>query len=120
MIRQVAALPNDAVRECASGEDAVCLAREFSPDVITMDARLPGLSGFVATAAICASHPSIKVVMVSAYDQPELRRAAQSAGAVGYIVKDDLSSLRPLLSPDRAKAQPSVASPESGPHERIG
>ncbi len=98
MIRRLAALPADAVRECPSGEEAVRLVDEFTPDIVTMDLRLPGLGGLADTRAICASCPSVKVVMVSAFDQPDLRRAAADAGATGYVVKDNLSALQSLFS----------------------
>ncbi len=111
MIRQLAALPPEAVRECASGEEAVRLVDELTPDIVTMDLRLPGLSGLAATRAICASRPSVKVVMVSALDQPELRRAAAIAGATGYVVKDNLSALQPLFS----ECIPAVKSPTNPP-----
>jgi DNA-binding NarL/FixJ family response regulator len=98
MIRQLAALPDEAVRECASGEAALHTVREFEPDIVTMDVRLPGLSGLEATRAIRASHPATQVVVVSAYDQPTLRSAAQQAGAFAFVPKDNLEKLRPLFA----------------------
>jgi DNA-binding NarL/FixJ family response regulator len=113
MIRQLAALPDGAVRECATGEEAVRLARDFAPDVVTMDVRLPGLGGFAATCAICTDHPTAKVVIVSAYDQPELRLAARAAGASAYVVKDNLNELHAMLPLYRASTQRSTGSAES-------
>src|SRR5450432_1101729 len=96
MIRLLAALPHGAVRECATGEAAVRLAVEFAPDVITMDLRLPGLSGLAATRAICTARPEVKVLIVSSFDQPDLRRATIAAGASGFVAKDNLDELRSL------------------------
>ena len=113
MIRQLAALPDHAVCECASGEEAVRLAREFAPDVVTMDLNLPGLGGLAATDVICGKHPAIQVVIVSAYDQPELRTAARGAGAMGFIAKDNLGELRGWLS-NRASARPAAIDATEG------
>lgn len=108
MIRQLAALPDETVRECATGEDAVHWARAFAPDVVTMDVRLPGINGFAAAHAIRAIQPHTTIVMVSAYDQAELRSAAEIAGAAGYVRKDNLSELRSWLPARPAPAQPSA------------
>jgi len=97
MIRDLVSLPGDTVCECATGDDAVRVAREFAPDAVTMDVRLPGLGGFAATRAIRALVPSARVVIVSTYDQPELRFAAQTAGAADYLAKDHLENLRSVL-----------------------
>jgi DNA-binding NarL/FixJ family response regulator len=104
MIRELAGLPDDAVRECATGEEAVRLAHDFAPDVVTMDVRLPGLSGFAATCEICARHPAIRVVIVSADDQPAFRSVAEAAGAVGYVTKDNLTELQALFLHEKANA----------------
>ena len=114
MIRQLATLPDHDVRECASAEEALSIARTFMPDVVTMDVRLPGLSGFVAARAISQAYPAARVVMVSAYDQPELRHAARQSGAVGYVVKDHLEKLRPWFGQPLSSAHPSPAAPTPG------
>jgi two-component system invasion response regulator UvrY len=97
LIRQLVALPGDAVRECASGNEAVPLARDFKPDYVTMDVRMAGLDGFEATRALCGDHPAVRVVIVTAFDQAELRRSAMAAGAVGYVAKEHLTQLRSVL-----------------------
>ena len=81
LIRQLAACPNDTVRECATGDEAVRLAPVFQPDLVTMDVRMPGLCGIEAARAIAAAQPSVRVVMVTTHDQPDLRQAAREAGA---------------------------------------
>lgn len=102
LIRQIADLPLAAVCECASGEAALAALSDFTPDVVTMDVHLPGLSGFDATRAIRASHPTTRVVVVSAYDEPATREAALGAGADEFIAKDNLQELQPSLARFRA------------------
>src|SRR4051812_12288064 len=96
MIRQLAELPENAVQECANGESALQVVADFQPDVVTMDVRMPGLSGLEATRAISTLCPAARVVVVSAYDQPTLRAAARQAGAVDFVPKDNLEKLRPV------------------------
>jgi CheY-like chemotaxis protein len=104
MIRELAAQPGDTVCECADGEGAVQIVREFSPDVITMDVRLPGLGGLEATRMLRAALPCAQIIVVSAYDQPAVRHVARHSGASGFIAKDHLDQLRPLLALCRARS----------------
>jgi CheY-like chemotaxis protein len=98
LIRQLAALPAGAVRECADGREAVEVAREFRPDLVTMDLRLPELGGIEATRALRAVCPAASVIIVTTYDQPAMREAATTAGATHFVAKDNLAELRPMLA----------------------
>ena len=86
----------EEVREAANGIEAVQLAEEFLPDVILMDARMPGMNGFDATRLIKSRWPQIKVVIISMY--PEFQAEALSAGADSFVSKSDLpNELRKTL-----------------------
>ena len=50
-----------------------------------------------ATATITAAHPAAQIVIVSNYDEEDLRAAARTAGACGYVTKQNLLELTPLL-----------------------
>ena len=97
IIRQLLNAPDANFIECATGEEAVRVARDFQPDFVTMDVRLPGVGGLEAARAIRAFHPSCRIVIVSSYDQPVLRQIAGELGAIAYVLKDNLSELRSLL-----------------------
>ena len=97
LIRQLVTCPADEVRECTSGEEAVHVAREFTPDLVTMDLRLGRLGGIAATRALREACPSAQIVIVTSYDQPELRQAAAAAGAVHFVVKDNLLELQQVI-----------------------
>ena len=112
MIRELAATADDTVCECASGDEAVQKAVEFAPDCVTMDLRMPGMTGFEATRAIVAAHPAVLVVIVSAFDQPVLRVAADAAGAFGYVAKDNLHELRAQLRPSLNRAVGNPTAPK--------
>jgi CheY-like chemotaxis protein len=98
MIRQLLAAPGDSFVECATGEAAVQTARDFKPDYITMDVRLPDLSGLEAARAIRVIHPASRLIIVTSYDQSFLRQTASEVGAIGYVLKDNLAELRSLLA----------------------
>jgi two-component system response regulator DesR len=92
MIRSLLGGGDTATRECANGDDAVRLAQEFRPDGVTLDVRMPGLNAFAAARAIRAALPTVRLVIITSYDQPDYRDAAREVGAA-FVLKDDLSAL---------------------------
>ena len=85
------------IRECADGEEALAAYAECQPDWVLMDIKMPRLDGISATRQIMQEWPEAKVVMLTDYDDDELRAAARSAGARDYVLKEDLRKLRRLL-----------------------
>jgi DNA-binding NarL/FixJ family response regulator len=76
------------VAEARDGLEAVRLAGEIVPDVVVMDLRMPGLSGFDATRRIVKEVPGVKVVLVTAHTDARMVKEAMAAGASAYVVKD--------------------------------
>ncbi|MEO6143169.1 MAG: response regulator transcription factor, partial [Dermatophilaceae bacterium] len=77
----------EVVGDADSGEMALALVNQLAPDVVLMDIRLPGINGIETTRRIRAHHPSVQILMVSAYEDDEYVRAALEAGASGYLCK---------------------------------
>jgi two-component system response regulator DevR len=78
----------DVVAESNSADDVVQLVDLTRPDVVLLDARLPGVSGPAACRLLVASHPEVAVLIVSTYSDDELVDECISAGAKGYLIKD--------------------------------
>jgi len=73
----------------SSGEEALRILERVSPDVISMDIRLPGMNGFEATQHIMARKPT-PVVVVSASvgaDDLNISMNALRAGALSVVEK---------------------------------
>jgi CheY-like chemotaxis protein len=79
--------------ESGDGDDAVKQFASRRSDLVIMDIRMERTDGIAATRAIRNASPLVQVVMITQYDDNDLRAAAREAGAVGYILKDDLSQL---------------------------
>lgn len=79
----------EVVAEAETGEDAVRMATEASPDLVLMDVNLPGIDGLEATRQILASGCRTRVLVLSTYSASEYAAAATAAGAVGFVSKDD-------------------------------
>jgi DNA-binding NarL/FixJ family response regulator len=75
------------VAEAGSGEEAVALSRRARPDVVLIDARLPGLDS-VETIRRMLAGSSVAVMLLTASDDDERNRAGLRAGASGVLLKD--------------------------------
>jgi DNA-binding NarL/FixJ family response regulator len=75
------------VATAGNGWEAVSGARQFTPDVIVMDVKMPLLDGISATKMIKAARPEIGVIMLSIFDNKQYLKDSVSAGAEGYVVK---------------------------------
>src|SRR5437870_82595 len=77
----------EVVGEAATGEEAVALATQVSPEVILMDVNMPGLNGIEATYRILSATPQVGILMLTMFDDDESVFAAMRAGARGYLLK---------------------------------
>jgi DNA-binding NarL/FixJ family response regulator len=76
------------VAEAENGTDAVQKARDYEPDVVLMDIRLPGgMNGIEACETILEKQPGVKILMLTSFAEDDLVRDAIRAGAVGYVLK---------------------------------
>jgi two-component system, NarL family, response regulator LiaR len=82
----------EVVGVARDGDEAVELAERLQPDLVLMDIGLPRVDGVTATAEIGRCCPRARVVMLTARGGREDADASDSAGAIGYITKDELGS----------------------------
>jgi DNA-binding NarL/FixJ family response regulator len=73
--------------EAGTVREAVDEADRSKPDVVVMDVRLADGSGIEATREIRATHPEIKVLMLTSFADDEALFASIMAGASGYVLK---------------------------------
>jgi CheY-like chemotaxis protein len=78
------------LRFATSGEEALDLLHSgAAADVVLVlsDINMPGMTGIELLQRIKGERPELRVLMVTAYDNAEMQRAAYDAGAEGYLTK---------------------------------
>ena len=103
----------EVVGAAGDGIEGVDLALEMQPDAVVMDVRMPSLDGLRAIRRLKELLPAIRIVVLTAYDNPSLRTSAAAAGADAYVVKGTPSeALIDALSPPSGKVRTTNASPK--------
>ena len=74
--------------EADTGAEALQKAKDLRPDVILVDISLPDMSGLDLTKKLKEVEPSAEVLIVSDYNEDEIKEAF-AAGARGYLLKSD-------------------------------
>lgn len=77
----------EIVGDAAGGEELLTLLDDQPVDVVLLDVRMPGMSGFEVLERIGSDMPQVRVLMLSMHDQPGYVRRAVELGAAGYLLK---------------------------------
>jgi CheY-like chemotaxis protein len=84
--------------ECSDGDEAMAAYTRVQPDWVVMDIKMKRVDGIAATRQIVAGFPDAKVAILTSYDEPGMENIARDAGARACLLKEDLLSLRRLVS----------------------
>jgi len=95
----------EVVAEARDGLEAVAKAARCDPTVVLMDIRMPELDGLEATRRILAADPAARVLILTTFGLDEYVYEALSAGASGFVLKDDppeqlIAAIRTVASGD--------------------
>ncbi len=76
----------EIVGDCSSAEEALHQAEILSPNIILIEAEMPGMGGIEATRLCCQRRLPCSVIMLTSCE--DCLAKALEAGAVGYLLKD--------------------------------
>jgi DNA-binding NarL/FixJ family response regulator len=79
----------EVVGEASDGIELLEVSREKSPDLVILDISMPNLRGLEATREIKMLSPNTKVLILTMHRDKEYVYGAISAGAEGYLLKED-------------------------------
>jgi two-component system, NarL family, invasion response regulator UvrY len=75
------------IGQCKSGAEAIEQATKLYPDIMLMDINMPLVNGFEATKKITEAAPSVKIIGVSANNNPRYATKLISLGGKGFVTK---------------------------------
>lgn len=79
----------EVIGETADGFELLDLLKRSRPDMVIMDISMPSMSGIEACQEITQSYPGVHVLMLTMHKRIEYVHHAFSAGASGYVLKED-------------------------------
>ncbi len=82
----------DVVAEASDGFEAIEKTNKFHPDIVIMDINMPKLGGLETTVEIKKTHPEIKVLVLTQYEDREYIARFLKAGVSGYLLKKAVGS----------------------------
>lgn len=75
--------------EVGDGLELLSLLNKMNPDMVILDVSMPNLRGIEAIPEIHRVHPDVKVLILTMHSEEEYLYQAISAGADGYLLKED-------------------------------
>ncbi len=99
------------VREVIDGRQALRAVEEHEPDVLVLDLSLPKVNGMEVTRRVSASHPAVRVVVLSMYAADQYEERLREIGAAAYVSKDAppedlLRAIRAVASGGQSTSEP--------------
>jgi DNA-binding NtrC family response regulator len=86
------------VLQASSGEAALSLLKQEEVELMLLDVRLPGISGFEVLRIVKENYSLVEIIMISAINEVETAVQAMKHGAYHYITKDfDYDGLKSLV-----------------------
>lgn len=104
--------------EAADGRMGAAVALWERPDIVLMDIAMPVMNGIEATTSIVSEWPEAKVLMLTAFADERLVRAAMTAGAFGFVLKD--ADPRSVICAVRTALRGTIPWPRDEPPTREG
>ncbi|VVM51932.1 Oxygen regulatory protein NreC [Pseudomonas fluorescens] len=83
--------PLEVVGEAENGADAIEMVGRCKPDLLLVDISLKDMNGLELTRVLRSQYPSLKVLVLSMYDNNEYVSESVRAGASGYVLKNSPS-----------------------------
>ena len=77
----------ELIGEATTGLEALSLVRSATPDVAMIDVGMPKMNGIILARKIREERPSVKVLILTAYEDEAHLKQALAAGASGFVVK---------------------------------
>lgn len=108
----------DEIRTAENGRDGIAVARDFKPDIILADVKMPKIDGLTMCEEIRAFLPHCSIIIISGYSDKEYLKSAIRLSAVNYLEKPfhpqelmgfPAAGYQPVLFPCQRRNSPAAA-----------
>lgn len=107
----------NTILEAGTGQEAVALAKQYRPEIILLDIKMPGQDGIAAAQKIMQVNPQTKIIFLTAYAYFNYAQEAVRCGAKDYLVKpvhpEDLRQAISVCVEEIAASRLTVTCPSS-------
>lgn len=103
LIKQEICEEEDYVIECADGEEVLTKYEDYLPDFVLMDVKMEKINGITATKMIKEKFPEAKIIIITDFNSSSFRSAAKTAGAIAFVLKENLCEVKNYLKPPSLK-----------------
>lgn len=97
IIRETVSELADVITECEDGDEAFAAYQTNLPNWVLMDLQMQRVDGFTASREIRARYPDAHICIVTDYGDARTRKQAAEAGAVAFVLKENLAELKLLV-----------------------
>ena len=80
------------VGEVGDGFELLEVLKKITPHLVILDISMPKMGGIEATRKIKTAYPEVKILILSMHKDKEYLYHAFSAGAEGYLLKEDMDT----------------------------
>lgn len=81
------------IGEVSHGDEAQLLCRKLLPDVLLLDLQMPGATAVETVTALLKYCPTVRVIVLTAYDDAVYVRRMTAVGVAGYVLKDEVAQV---------------------------
>ena len=112
-LRTIIELESDmqVIGEAGDGKQLLRFLAREQPDMVIMDISMPNINGIDAIGKVLALYPEIRILMLTMHRNSQYFYNAISAGAHGYLIKDD-SDTELLTAIDTVRSGKTYISPQ--------
>lgn len=104
----------EVVATARNGREVLSAVRRTSPDVVLMDIRMPEMDGIQCTQILKENDPSLRILVLTTFDDDQFVYQALKHGACGYLLKgvsmEDLANAIRTAAKGGSMIHPTVAS----------
>ena len=83
----------EVVATAERGEAAISAWRQYQPDLLLLDIRMPGLSGLEVAKQILDEDPEAKILLLTTFKDEAWLSEALALGCSGYLLKQNFGSI---------------------------